>query len=204
MKIRLIPFKKNLIAPIRAHYNDAGIDCFAQKDITLPAFGHMDIDPETHVVTYDTHIVQIPLGFGLKIPDGYVAKIQPRSSMNLKGVLTQTGICDSGFTGEYKAVLINLTSKPMSFKRGDKICQIVVEPIALAEPVLELGEERGEGGFGSTDQKPKESANYTVQQTRILDEITTFCGNECCSNDNCPEEECVLYRIEKNITKENK
>lgn len=33
----------------------------------------------------------------------------------------------------------------------------------------------------------------------ILKEIHTYCGNECCSVNNCPEEACVLYRIEKRI-----
>lgn len=37
----------------------------------------------------------------------------------------------------------------------------------------------------------------------ILKEITTYCGNECCSVNSCPEEVCVLYRIEKNAIKIN-
>lgn len=32
----------------------------------------------------------------------------------------------------------------------------------------------------------------------ILTEITDFCS-ECPSHENCPEEECVLYRIEQII-----
>ena len=31
----------------------------------------------------------------------------------------------------------------------------------------------------------------------ILDEITTFCGNECSSAMCCPEDDCILYRIEQ-------
>ena len=41
-------------------------------------------------------------------------------------------------------------------------------------------------------------------EDEILKEITSFCGEECCSNQNCPEEECVLYRIEKIVTGEKK
>lgn len=33
----------------------------------------------------------------------------------------------------------------------------------------------------------------------ILKEITTYCGNECCSVNSCPEEACILYRIEKRV-----
>lgn len=34
---------------------------------------------------------------------------------------------------------------------------------------------------------------------RILEEIYTYCGEECCSSQQCPEEECVLYRIERMV-----
>lgn len=41
---------------------------------------------------------------------------------------------------------------------------------------------------------------YTEQEKQILTEISEYCRNECCSCDNCPEDECVLFRIEKIIT----
>lgn len=144
MKIKLIKFRDGLIPPARAHYNDAGIDCFAQDDFLLPAAG------ASNRIEDDSHIVKVPLGFGLIIPDGYMATIRPRSSMNAKGIITQIGTIDSGYRGEIKAIFVNIGNNGHSFKKGDKICQIVVEPVVLAEPVLELGEERGDGGFGST------------------------------------------------------
>ena len=137
MKIKLIKFKEDLIKPTRAHYNDAGIDCYAQEDIVLG-------------VNCGVNIVKIPLGFGLVIPDGYMATIRPRSSMNARGVLTQIGTIDSGYRGEIKAVLINLTDTAIEIKKGEKICQIVIEPVILADFVEELTNDRGEGGFGST------------------------------------------------------
>ena len=175
MKIKLIKFNENLIMPIRAHYNDAGIDCFAQEDFSLSGMtgawnneenGNIYCDigslmsknpikdiTEEGKIKYsysNPHVAMIPLGFGLEVPNGYMATIRPRSSMNAKGIITQIGTIDSGYRGEIKAVFINLNANSVSFKRGDKICQIVVEPVVLAEPVLELGDERGTGGFGST------------------------------------------------------
>ena len=140
MKIKLIKFRDDLIAPVRAHYNDAGIDCFAQEDFELGFHG----------TALNNDIVMIPLGFGLEVPDGYMAVIKPRSSMNAKGIITQIGTIDSGYRGEIKAIFVNASAKEFSFKRGDKICQIVIEPVVLADLVEGLGEERGEGGFGST------------------------------------------------------
>lgn len=142
MKIKLIKFKNDLIMPVRAHYNDAGIDCFAQENFTLADFG------QDYARVSDRALIS--LGFGLEIPDGYMATIRPRSSMNIKGIITQIGTIDSGYRGEIKAYFINTTKYKQVFKKGDKICQIVIEPVVLADFVEDLGEERKEGGFGST------------------------------------------------------
>ena len=147
MKIKLIKFRDDLIPPVRAHYNDAGIDCFAQEDFVLHSFGKEETEDGIH---YPTDRKLVSLGFGLEIPDGYMATIRPRSSMNIKGIITQIGTIDSGYRGEIRAYFINTAYCRYEFKKGDKICQIVVEPVILAEPVLELGDERGTGGFGST------------------------------------------------------
>lgn len=134
MKIKLIKFNKELIIPKRAHYNDAGVDCYALDIVELP--------PLTPVM--------IPLGFGLEVPDGYQAIIKPRSSMNAKGIITQIGTIDSGYRGEIKAVLINTSQTPFVIMKGDKICQIIIEPVILADFVEDLQNDRGAGGFGST------------------------------------------------------
>lgn len=140
MKIKLIKFHNDLIEPTRAHYNDAGLDCYAQKDIFLNG-----IMPGGGAVP-----VKIPLGFGLCVPDGYMAVIKPRSSINAEGVLTQIGTIDSGYRGEISAILINLTNHDIMIGKGERICQIVIEPVILADLVPDLDDNRGTGGFGST------------------------------------------------------
>ena len=138
MKIKLIKFNDNLITPTRAHYNDAGLDCYALEDIILMN--------DTTLLDNKT----IPLGFGLEIPDGYMGTIRPRSSMSAKGILTQIGTIDSGYRGEIKVVMINLTDRPILISKGDKICQLVIEPVILADLVEELNNDRGKGGFVSS------------------------------------------------------
>lgn len=166
MKIKLIKFREDLILPIRAHYNDAGLDCYCPEDVILPALqtrGHREPlvppypyeGPERPITRY-TYLsvggtpVMVPLGFSLNIPDGYMAVIKPRSSFNKKGIFSAIGTCDSGYHGEYKAVFINLTADDIMLKKGDRICQIVIEPVVLADLVEDLGDERETGGFGST------------------------------------------------------
>lgn len=43
------------------------------------------------------------------------------------------------------------------------------------------------------------SQAYNKKTSIVLDEITNFCNEECASKTNCPEDECILYRIEKII-----
>ena len=143
MKIKLIKFNDDLKMPTRSHYNDAGIDCYALEDFTLMPMRGIAFD-----VMNNTQLV--PLGFGLEVPDGYMATIRPRSSMNIKGIVTQIGTIDSGYRGEIKAAFCNLTPFAINFNKGDKICQIVIEPVVLADFVEDLENNRGEGGFGST------------------------------------------------------
>lgn len=134
MKIKIFKFNENVIEPRRAHYDDAGLDCYSLQDYVLK--------PNTPTL--------IPLGFGLDIPNGYVVLIKPRSSMNVKGVLTQEGIIDSGYKGEIKAVLINLTNNDIKIEKGNKICQLITHPVTYVDVSLELGLEREQNGFGST------------------------------------------------------
>ena len=144
MKIKLIKFNDNLKLPTRGHYNDAGIDCYALEDVEIPPMN--DIDAKCYV----NNTTVVPLGFGLEVPDGYMATIRPRSSMNIRGIVTQIGTIDSGYRGEIKAAFCNLTNNTHKINKGDKICQIIIEPVVLAEFVDDLKNDRGTGGFGST------------------------------------------------------
>ena len=64
------------------------------------------------------------------------------------------GTVDAGYRGELQIILINHDkSEPVSFKRGDRIAQLVIQKVERAEfiEVRDLpGSGRGTGGFGST------------------------------------------------------
>ena len=47
-------------------------------------------------------------------------------------------------------MFVNLTEDDILLKKGDRICQIVIEPVILADLVEDLGEQREAGGFGSS------------------------------------------------------
>ncbi|MFW6158599.1 MAG: dUTP diphosphatase [Planctomycetota bacterium] len=98
----------------------------------------------------------IPAGFHMALPPGYEAQVRPRSGLAIKHGVTVAnapGTIDADYRGEVKVILVNLSEEPFIIERGDRIAQMVVQPIVRAElkPVDELPESvRGHGGFGHT------------------------------------------------------
>jgi dUTP pyrophosphatase len=98
----------------------------------------------------------VATGLSVAIPPGYEIQVRPRSGLALKhgiSVPNTPGTIDSDYRGELKVILINHGPEPFPIHRGDRIAQLVVAPVTLAEwdEVAELDEtERGAGGFGST------------------------------------------------------
>ncbi len=127
--------------PIYAKGGDAGADIVSAVDITL-APGERAL---------------VPTGISIALPDGYVALVHPRSGLAIKHGVTMVnapGTVDAGYRGELKLILINHDrSESVSFKRGDRVAQLVIQQVERAEfiEVQELpGSGRGTDGFGST------------------------------------------------------
>ena len=99
----------------------------------------------------------IPTGLAVEIPAGYEAQIRPRSGLALRhGVtlLNTPGTIDSDYRGEIKVLVVNLGQEAHAIRRGDRIAQMVIAPVARAawHEVPDLGPtRRGPGGFGHTD-----------------------------------------------------
>lgn len=135
MKIKLIDFGAAADqVPVRKHYNDAGADVYMRMNLTIPRHSSQ----------------KIGLGFGVEIPDGYTGFIFPRSGLCAKGITCELPPIDSGYRGEIHAVVTNCTENAFQLKAGDRIGQLVIFPVVLADFVWDLGDERGTGAFGST------------------------------------------------------
>lgn len=133
MKIKLIDFGyKN--APSRKHENDAGADVHSIKK----------------VVVYPHTTEKIPLGFGLELPDGYAAYVFPRSGLSSKGIVCELPPIDSGYRGEVHAIVSNVSDEPYQVEEGDRIGQLVIMPVVIADFIDYDIKERGDGAFAST------------------------------------------------------
>ncbi len=101
----------------------------------------------------------VPTGLVMAIPPGFEGQVRPRSGLALRHgltVLNAPGTIDADYRGEVQVLLINHGDTPFELRRGERIAQLLVAPVAcwtwVPEPNVEaLGDtERGEGGYGST------------------------------------------------------
>ncbi|MDK3256436.1 dUTP diphosphatase [Blastococcus capsensis] len=127
--------------PRYALAGDAGADLTAAEDVELAPF-------ERRLVG---------TGVAVAIPEGYAGFVHPRSGLAHRlglSMVNAPGTIDAGYRGEIKVNLINLDpATPLRLSRGDRIAQLVVQPVTRARfvPVAELpASERGAGGHGST------------------------------------------------------
>lgn len=98
----------------------------------------------------------VPTGLAFAVPAGFEAQVRPRSGLAAKAGITclnTPGTIDADYRGEVKVILINLGEEDFVIRRGDRIAQLVIAPVASAS-WLEVESlettERGAGGFGST------------------------------------------------------
>ena len=144
IKLKIQKLDKTLKTPEYAHIGDAGLDLYSAVDCILRPSERR----------------KVPTGIKIAIPEGYAGFVQPKSGLAIKNGLSLVntpGLIDSGYRGEVCAILINLDpEKDVIIKRGDKICQLVIQKVENIE--IEITDElddtsRGEGGFGSTGNK---------------------------------------------------
>ncbi len=98
----------------------------------------------------------IPTGLFIELPENHEAQVRPRSGLAIKQGLTclnTPGTIDADYRGEIKVILINLSGEAQTIHSGDRIAQLVFQPVEKASwlEVTAINETaRGEGGFGHT------------------------------------------------------
>ncbi len=136
-----------------------------QSTIPLPAYmspGAAGLD-----LTADVDAVElvpgaralVPTGIAIALPSGYEGQVRPRSGLAVRAgvtILNAPGTIDSDYRGEVQVLLVNLGQEAVTVRRGDRIAQLVVAPVARvvwSESASLEGTARGGGGFGSTDRR---------------------------------------------------
>jgi dUTP pyrophosphatase len=139
MKLKVKKIRAGARLPAYSHPGDAGMDLFAAEEVVLGS----------------GEVKAVPTGIKMAIPEGYVGLIWDKSGLSLQGVHRLAGVVDAGYRGEVKVVMVNLGKEPYVFETGQKIAQMLIQPVQAVE-IADVGEaeldetSRGEGGFGST------------------------------------------------------
>jgi len=138
MKLKIKKLREDAILPDYAHPGDVGLDLYSLEDYVLK--------PRERKL--------FSLGFAMEFEEGYAAIVKDKGGPPYKGgIKTMGGVFDAGYRGEYNVMLINLGEEDYEIKKGDKLAQLIIYPVEIAEieEVAELGDsKRADGRFGST------------------------------------------------------
>jgi dUTP diphosphatase len=141
VQLPVAKLQENAVLPTRAHEGDAGLDLYACEA------AHLGPGERWSIGT----------GVAVEIPEGHAGLVLPRSGIARDhgiGLVNSPGLIDAGYRGELRVLVIN--HDPAEIFRvapGDRIAQLVITPIVLAEPaeVEALADSsRATGGFGSS------------------------------------------------------
>ncbi len=141
MELPVAKLTPEAIVPTRAHAGDAGLDLCACEA------AHIGPGERWSVGT----------GIAVEIPESHAGLVLPRSGLAKKhgiALVNSPGLIDSGYRGEIRVLLLNTDpAETFRVEPGDRIAQLVIAPIVLAEPVETealADSARGDGGFGSS------------------------------------------------------
>lgn len=141
MTVKIVRLDPWVELPSYQTAGSAGFDLAASSDVTIAPGA----------------IALVPTGLVIAVPAGHFLGIFARSSTPLKRglvVANGVGVVDSDYSGpndEIKVQVLNVTSAPVTVRRGDRLAQGVVVPFVRAEwdeRTAADGPDRG--GFGST------------------------------------------------------
>lgn len=162
MTIKFKRLSENAIAPVKAHATDAGFDLTCVGITTeINECGQL-------ILVYHT-------GIAVEIPEGYFGALVPRSSIYKKSLMltNHIGVIDSGYRGEVVGKFRSTTDVvPAVIKEGERFAQLLILPVpevTFEESDILSETERGEGGYGSTDNIEESAATPLQQQDSVID-----------------------------------
>lgn len=144
LRVRRLAHAAGLALPTYATRGAAGLDLVAAVADDAP------------VVLAPGARAAVPTGLVVAIAEGFEGQVRARSGRALReglAVLNAPGTIDSDYRGELQVLLVNLGGEAVTVRRGERVAQLVIAPVARAE-VREVAAfedtDRGAGGFGST------------------------------------------------------
>src|SRR3954452_20413471 len=105
-------------APTVAHPGeDLGYDIYSAETVTIGAKGH----------------AIVPTGISVQVTsnggEAMGALLRDKSSLAARRLIVTAGVIDSGYRGEIKVVMENLSDQPQEIRAGDKIANLIPYPV---------------------------------------------------------------------------
>lgn len=137
--LKVKKFSSDAVLPKKGRPGDAGYDISSNEDTVIP--------PNSSKL--------VNTGIGITVPDGTYGRLAPRSGVSTKNIMINAGVIDKTYTGLIKCLMVNLSyDKEYTVKKGDRICQLILEKIVDECDICEVDEleetNRGADGFGSS------------------------------------------------------
>ena len=161
VKVLLQQLDPGLELPSYAHPGDAGAD--------LRSGETFELQPGERRL--------VGTGVAISLPIGYAAFVHPRSGLAAQhgiSIVNTPGTVDAGYRGEIKVCLINTDrTRAVSIARGDRIAQLIIQPVSVATfvPVGELpSSARGIGGYGSTGGVVGSASEHEASEQGVFDQ----------------------------------
>ena len=162
MTIKFKRLSEKAIAPVKAHATDAGFDLTCTGISTeLNECGQL-------ILVYHTDL-------SIEIPEGYFGAIFTRSSVSKKSLMltNAVGVIDSGYRGEVMAKFRSTTDVvPAVYKEGERFAQLIILPVQdvqFEEADILSETDRGNGGYGSTDNIDESAVTPLQQSESVID-----------------------------------
>src|SRR3954468_475704 len=121
-RIRFVKLRPGALAPKYMSAGAAGLDLASAADEPI------DIAPGARAA--------VPTGLAFEIPPGFEGQVRPRSGLARKfgiGLPNAPGTIDSDYRGEVLVLLSNPGPEPFVINPGDRIAQLVIAPVVIAE-----------------------------------------------------------------------
>lgn len=137
--IKILKLTETATLPTKGTEGSAGFDLYADEDGTI----------------HSGNFRAVSTGIAMQPPEGIHGLLWPRSGLAVRlGITVLGGVIDSDYRGEVKVILANLGNDIFTYKKGDRIAQILFQTALdrdSIEEVNQLSETiRGAGGLGHT------------------------------------------------------
>ncbi|GFH58223.1 hypothetical protein CTEN210_14699 [Chaetoceros tenuissimus] len=126
-----------------------------------------DICSNAKLTLFPNKMTIVPTGIACTAPSGTYLRIAPRSGTTVKQHLdVLAGVIDRDYTGEIAVVMYNFGEEAQEIEVGQRVAQMIIErantaPVIIVDNLVST--QRGNKGFGSTDNKQESSSSSPPQ-----------------------------------------